>query len=76
MKAFKNFNPKNDRVDDMIIHKVLADEFLEIKEDSILSLSTPEDLSKWLKIKQQNRISLQPGLGQAFSLPSENMLKS
>ena len=76
MKAFKNFNPKNDRVDDMIIHKVLADEFLEIKEDSILSLSTPEDLSKWLKIKQQNRISLQPGLGLAFSLPSKNMLKS
>jgi hypothetical protein len=35
INAFKNFNPKKDRIDDMIIHKVLADEFLQIKEDTI-----------------------------------------
>ena len=76
IKAFRDFNPKSDRVDDMIIHRVLAIEELEIKEDDIDSASTPEDLVKWLKIKQQSRMSLQPGRGQAFTLPSEKMMKS
>jgi hypothetical protein len=76
MEALKSLDPENDRVDDMIIHKVLADEFLEINEDFIGSSTTPEDLVKWLKIKQQNRMSLQPGLGNlSFTQPKKEKRK-
>ncbi len=77
MEAFNSFDPNSDRVDDMIIHKVLADEFFEIKEDFIGSGNTPEDLGRWLEIKRQSRMSLQPGLGKlSFMQPKKEMLKT
>ncbi len=77
MEAFNSFDPNSDRVDDMIIHKVLADEFLDIKEDFIESGNTPEDLSRWLEIKRQSRMSLQPGLGKlSLTQPKREMLRS
>jgi len=77
MEAFNSFDPNSDRVDDMIIHKVLADEFFEIKEDFIGSGNTPEDLGRWLEIKRQNRMSLQPGLGNlSFTQPKKEKRKT
>jgi len=77
MEAFNSFDPNSDRVDDMIIHKVLADDFLEIKEDFIGSDTIPEDLVRYLKIKQQNRMSLQPGLGNlSFTQPKKEKRKT